>query len=75
MQVGFIGIGLMGLPMAQRLVEAKIDLVAYNRTPQKLEPLQKAGVKIAHQPIEAIIGSDCIILMLTSIPIFPPNTY
>lgn len=27
MQVGFIGIGLMGLPMAQRLVEAKIDLV------------------------------------------------
>jgi 3-hydroxyisobutyrate dehydrogenase len=66
MQVGFIGIGLMGLPMAQRLVEAKIDLVAYNRTLEKLEPLQKAGVKIAQQPIEAIIGSDCIILMLTN---------
>ena len=67
MQVGFIGIGLMGLPMAQRLVEAEeIDLIAYNRTPGKLEPLQKAGVRIAQQPLEAIIGSDCIILTLTN---------
>lgn len=66
MQVGFIGTGLMGLPMAQRLVEAEIDLIAYNRTPEKLEPLQKAGVRIAQQPIEAIIGSDCIILILTN---------
>ncbi|WP_009634093.1 NAD(P)-dependent oxidoreductase [Synechocystis sp. PCC 7509] len=66
MQVGFIGTGLMGLPMAQRLVESGIDLVAYNRTPEKLEPLQKAGVRIAQQPIEAIIDSDCIILMLTN---------
>lgn len=65
MQVGFIGTGLMGLPMAQKLVEAEFDLIAYNRTLEKLEPLQKAGVKIAQQPLEAIIGSDCIILMLT----------
>lgn len=65
MQVSFIGTGLMGLPMAQRLVEAGIDLVAYNRTLKKLEPLQKAGVKIAQQPAPAIIESDCIILMLT----------
>ncbi len=65
MQVGFIGTGLMGLPMAQRLVEAKIELIAYNRTPEKLEPLQKAGVKIAQQPADAIMGSDCIMLMLT----------
>jgi len=66
MQVGFIGTGLMGLPMAQRLVEAEIKLIAYNRTPEKLEPLQKAGVKIAQQPTQAIVGSDCIILMLTN---------
>ncbi len=64
MKVGFIGIGLMGLPMAQRLVEAGFDLVAYNRTPEKLKPLQ--GVKIAHQPTGAIIDSDCVILMLTN---------
>ena len=66
MQVGFIGTGLMGLPMAQRLVEAEFELIAYNRTLAQLEPLQKAGVRIAQQPLEAIIGSDCIILMLTN---------
>ena len=66
MQVGFIGTGLMGLPMAQKLVEAGVELVAYNRTLEKLEPLQKAGVRIAQQPLEAIIGSDCVILMLTN---------
>ena len=66
MQVGFIGTGLMGLPMAQRLLEAGIELVAYNRTPEKLEPLQAAGAIIAHQPTEAIIDSDCVILMLTN---------
>ena len=66
MQLGFIGTGLMGLPMAQRLVEAGIELIAYNRTPEKLEPLQKAGVKIAQQPTQAIIDSDCIMLMLTN---------
>lgn len=66
MQVGFIGTGLMGLLMAQRLVGAGIDLIAYNRTPEKLEPLQTAGVKIAQQPLEAVIESDCIILMLTN---------
>ena len=66
MQLGFIGTGLMGLPMAQRLVEAGIELIAYNRTPEKLEPLQTAGVKIAQQPTQAIIDSDCIMLMLTN---------
>jgi len=38
MKVGFIGTGLMGLPMVQRLLDANIELVAYNRTPAKLEP-------------------------------------
>ena len=66
MKVGFIGTGLMGLPMAQRLVEAEIDLIAYNRTPAKLEPLQAQGVKVAQQPVEAISDRDCIILMLTN---------
>ncbi len=66
MKVGFIGTGLMGLPMAQRLVEAGIELVAYNRTLEKLEPLQGLGVKIAQQPTQAIIESNCIILMLTN---------
>lgn len=66
MKVGFIGTGLMGLPMAQRLLNAQIEVIAYNRTLAKLEPLKTAGCAIAEQPYQAIANSDCIILMLTN---------
>lgn len=66
MKVAFLGTGLMGLPMAQRLLDANIEIIAYNRTPEKLEPLQSAGVKIAQHPHEAIAACDCVILMLTN---------
>ncbi|MDH6057262.1 NAD(P)-dependent oxidoreductase [Umezakia ovalisporum] len=66
MKVAFLGTGLMGLPMAQRLLTANIELVAYNRTPEKLAPLQAAGAEIAKHPRQAIRAGDCIILMLTN---------
>jgi len=66
MKIGFIGTGLMGLPMAQRLLDAQIEVVAYNRTPAKLEPLKTAGCKVAEQPYQAIALTDCVILMLTN---------
>ncbi len=65
MKVGFLGTGLMGLPMAQRLLETNIELVAYNRTPAKLEPLRVAGAAIAQHPHEVIRACECVILMLT----------
>jgi 3-hydroxyisobutyrate dehydrogenase len=65
MKVGFLGTGLMGLPMAQRLLETNIELVAYNRTSAKLEPLRAAGIAIAEHPHEVIRACDCVILMLT----------
>lgn len=65
MKVGFLGTGLMGLPMAQRLLETNVELVAYNRTPEKLEPLQAAGAAIAQQPHEVICACECVIVMLT----------
>lgn len=66
MKVGFLGTGLMGLPMAQRLLAANFELVAYNRTPEKLAPLQEAGAAIASTPEQAIAATDCAILMLTN---------
>ncbi|GCL39314.1 MAG: NAD(P)-dependent oxidoreductase [Sphaerospermopsis kisseleviana] len=66
MKVAFLGTGLMGLPMAQRLLAANIELIAYNRTPEKLAPLQAAGAAIATKPREAIRSADCIILMLSN---------
>ncbi|GAX41670.1 6-phosphogluconate dehydrogenase NAD-binding protein [Tolypothrix sp. NIES-4075] len=66
MKVAFLGTGLMGLPMAQRLLAANIQLIAYNRTPEKLAPLQAAGAEIAAHPRHAIRAADCVILMLTN---------
>jgi 3-hydroxyisobutyrate dehydrogenase len=66
MKVAFLGTGLMGLPMSERLLEANIDLIAYNRSPEKLESLRVAGAKIAEHPHEAISAAECVILMLTN---------
>jgi 3-hydroxyisobutyrate dehydrogenase len=65
-KVGFLGTGLMGQPMAQRLLDAKLSVVAYNRTPSKLEALRVSGAEIADSPQDAIASSDCVILMLTN---------
>jgi 3-hydroxyisobutyrate dehydrogenase len=53
--------------MAQRLLDANTELVAYNRTPAKLEPLRAAGAVIAEHPHEAIHACECLILMLTDV--------
>jgi 3-hydroxyisobutyrate dehydrogenase len=66
MNVAFLGTGLMGLPMAKRLLEAGISVVAYNRTAEKLAPLQQAGAQITTTPEIALQQSECIILMLTN---------
>ncbi len=63
MKIGFIGTGLMGLPMAQRLVNAGSQLVAYNRTASKLAAL--TGAHLAQNPAAAIDHGDYIFLMLT----------
>lgn len=44
-KVGFIGLGLMGLPMAQNLIGAGADLSVFNRTMAKVEPLVVLGAK------------------------------
>ncbi len=65
MKIGLIGTGLMGEPMALRLLSAQQSLVVWNRTASKLETLQKAGAEIADSPDALIAACNCIILMLT----------
>ena len=45
MKVGFIGLGRMGQAMARRLLEAKHDVGAYNRTPEKIKDIVAGGAK------------------------------
>lgn len=48
--VGFIGLGMMGAPIAERLMAAGQPLVVYNRTRAKVEPLLAAGARLAFTP-------------------------
>lgn len=68
MEVGVIGTGLMGLPMAQRILDESLPLIAYNRTASKLESLREQGAAIAPTPDCLIRASSCIVLMLTNAP-------
>ena len=64
-KIGFIGIGLMGLPMAKNLLKAGYDLKAFNRTESKAEPLKEFGAEIASSIKDVVNGSDAVIAMLT----------
>src|ERR671921_1631547 len=64
--VGFIGLGIMGKPMAENLIEAGYDLVVYNRTRAKAEELE--GAMVAGSPKEVAERSDLIITMLPDSP-------
>ena len=46
-EVGFIGLGSMGLPMAEALIDAGMSLTVYNRTAAKAEPLIARGARSA----------------------------
>jgi 3-hydroxyisobutyrate dehydrogenase-like beta-hydroxyacid dehydrogenase len=53
MNIGFVGLGAMGAPMAARLATAGHSLTAYNRSPEKAAPLRDQGAAIAATPAEA----------------------
>ena len=64
-KIGFIGIGLMGLPMAKNLLKAGYELNAFNRTESKAEPLREFGGKISKSIKEVVSDNDVVITMLT----------
>ncbi len=66
MKIGFLGTGLMGEPMAQKLIDAKFSLVVYNRTQSKLASLKEAGAAIANTSAEVIQNCEIVILMLSN---------
>ncbi|AOR30829.1 2-hydroxy-3-oxopropionate reductase [Streptomyces fodineus] len=64
MNVGFIGLGVMGRPMAQRLVSAGTPLLVWNRTPERAAPLRAAGATVATDAGEVFARADVVLLML-----------
>jgi 2-hydroxy-3-oxopropionate reductase len=67
-RIGFIGLGIMGGPMAANLVNAGHDVTGYNRSPAKVERLVQAGGRPAGDIAEATTGADIVITMLPDSP-------
>jgi len=63
--IGFIGTGLMGLPMAKNLLKSGFKLKAFNRSIEKADPLRKFGAEISKSIKEVMNDSEVIITMLT----------
>jgi 3-hydroxyisobutyrate dehydrogenase len=63
-KVGFVGLGVMGQPMALNLAKAGAQLIVWNRTPERAEPLRGVGAVVAHSVEEVFAGSRIVILML-----------
>ena len=64
MNVGFIGIGNMGEPMAANLLRSGQPLVVWNRSPEKCKPLADLGAEIADSPTELFARCSIVLLML-----------
>ncbi|MGV9247343.1 NAD(P)-dependent oxidoreductase [Streptomyces sp. NPDC003710] len=64
MHIGFIGLGVMGQPMALRLARSGTPLVVWNRTPARAEPLRAAGAAVAADPAGVFARAEVVILML-----------
>ena len=64
-KIGFIGIGLMGFPMAKNILKAGYSLKAFNRSPNKAEQLKEFGAEITTSIDDVVNNSDVVITMLT----------
>ena len=64
MEIGFIGLGVMGQPMALNLARAGTPLIVWNRTADRSEALRAAGANIVASPAEIFRCARIVILML-----------
>ena len=63
--IGFIGIGLMGFPMAKNLLKSGYNLKAYNRSQDKTDRLKEFGAEISTSIKDVVTNADVVITMLT----------
>lgn len=67
--IAFLGIGLMGDPMARRLLQAGFPVTVWNRTRAKADVLAEAGAKVAATAAEAVRDAAIVISMLEAGPV------
>jgi 3-hydroxyisobutyrate dehydrogenase len=62
--LGYVGVGLMGAPMSQRLAKLGWQVTAYDIAPERLEAARAAGVKTVRSAAEAARAGDVVLLNL-----------
>ena len=67
-RIAFIGLGIMGSPMAAHLAKAGHDVVGYNRSAAKAQPLVEAGGRAAGSMAEAVAEAEVIAVMVPDSP-------
>jgi len=63
-RIGFVGLGIMGLPMAKNLLDAGFPVVGHNRSPEPVDDLVEYGGEGAETPAEAAERADVVITCL-----------
>jgi 3-hydroxyisobutyrate dehydrogenase len=64
-KLGYVGLGLMGLPMARRLLNAGHDVAVWNRSAGKAAPLVEAGARLANSPRDVATAAGIIFMCVT----------
>jgi 2-hydroxy-3-oxopropionate reductase len=68
LEIAWIGTGIMGAPMARRLLKAGHRVRVYNRSPEKARKLIADGADVAADPIDAANGAGVIFIMVPDTP-------
>jgi len=68
MKIGFIGLGLMGKPMARNLAKAGAEMIVHNRSQASVEELAAEGMTPGGSPAKVAAAADIVICMLTDTP-------
>jgi len=63
--IGFLGMGIMGVPMSQNLIKAGYSVTVWNRSPEKCAPVVKAGAAQATTAAEVVKSCDITFAMLS----------
>ena len=63
-KIGFVGTGVMGLPMARNVIKGGFDVTAFDINPEALQTIRQDGGSTADSAREAALGADAVITML-----------
>ena len=64
-KLGYLGLGLMGLPMTRRLLNATYDVTVWNRSAGKAATLVEAGARLAGSPRDLATAASIIFICVT----------